>query len=282
MRASRIGILGLQETHLQDEHVRSIEQLHGRQFKLFNSSDPDSPGATAGVAFALNRSLVRVDDCTFHELVPGRAAILTMTWHHDLRLTVLNVYAPTAPGPQATFWDQVLEAWQLSGLPAPDFFLGDHNIVDNANDRAPPRAENAAALEAFRGLCLALNVQDAWRASYPDSRQFTFRSLGRTPQTHSRLDRIYVAAPLCASVYEWNVLPSPFRSDHLLVMVRYAPPTAPELGEGRWTLPMRLTSDKIFLDYVTQSGLALEEAISDLPDARANNCNAQLLWQKFK
>ncbi|KAI0040849.1 hypothetical protein FA95DRAFT_1611477, partial [Auriscalpium vulgare] len=177
MRASRIGVIGLQETHLLDEHVRSITQLHERQFTLFNSSDPDRPSASAGIAFALNRSLVRVDDCNFHVLVPGRAAILTMTWHHDLRLNILNVYAPNEPGPQAAFWTQVLDAWRLSGLPAPDFFMGDHNIVDNANDRAPPRAEDFAALEAFRTLCLAMNVQDVWRASYPDTRQYTYRTL---------------------------------------------------------------------------------------------------------
>ncbi|KAI0041810.1 DNase I-like protein, partial [Auriscalpium vulgare] len=282
MRASHIGVIGLQETHLRDEHVQSIKQLHERQFTLFNSCDPDSPGASAGVAFALNRSLVRTDECALHVLVPGRAAILTMTWHHNLRLTILNVYAPNDPGPQATFWTQVLDAWRLSGLPAPDFFMGDHNIVDNANDRAPPRAEDATALEAFRTLCLALNVQDAWRSSYPDARQFTFRTLGRTPQTHSRLDRIYVAAPICTSTYEWKVSPSPFRSDHLLVSVRYAPPTAPELGSGRWTLPLRLNTDKVFLDHVTKTGLALEEDLLRLPALREGDRNPQLLWQRFK
>ncbi|KAI0042969.1 hypothetical protein FA95DRAFT_1465218, partial [Auriscalpium vulgare] len=98
----------------------------------------------------------------------------------------------------------------------------------------------------------------------------------------ARLDRIYVAAPLRDSVYEWDVAPSPFRSDHLLVSLRYAPPTAPELGSGRWTLPLRLTSDAVFLAHVTKSGLALEEDIRRLPDERTADRNVQLLWQKFK
>jgi len=66
-----------------------------------------------------------------------------------------------------------------------------------------------------------------------------------------------------------------------MVLVRYAPPDTPFIGNGRWSWPLGLLHNKPLNEKITQLGSELQNNLKNLsPDHRDEN--AQTLWQKFK
>ena len=103
---------------------------------------------------------------------------------------------------------------------------------------------------------------------YPDEKTFTYRANTANGQIKSRLDRIYIARHISAMIYEWVQTPSPVPTDHWLVMIKYAPKEAPQIGKGRWTLPLDLLKDKDFVNQVISKGIHLQQEIDNLPHNR--------------
>jgi hypothetical protein len=67
-------------------------------------------------------------------------------------------------------------------------------------------------------------------------------------------------------------------------MVKYAPLDAPEIGKGRWTLPLHMTENEEFLDMIIKRGMTLQ---TDLDTLQRNTpeksmANPQQLWKTFK
>ncbi|KAI0047995.1 DNase I-like protein, partial [Auriscalpium vulgare] len=277
IRSKRIGILALQETHLTDESLASLQQFHGRDAVILNSADPDRPSASAGVAFVLNRQLIDTADAKATTIIPGRAYALTLTWYGSEKLTMLNVYAPNQPSNQPAFWQEIVATWTRLRLPRPDFMGGDCNHVEDQLDRAPMRYDSDNATEALRDLRYELRIHDAWRNDNPTERMFTYRYQNpRGEWCQSRLDRIYSAVGHETNLFEWaNDRPS-ITTDHDLITVRYAPRSAPQLGKGRWTWPLRLLSDDHMMSAVVEKGLVLQEAM------KHPLTNKQLLWKDYK
>lgn len=96
MREHRIGILAAQETHLTDDLADRFNTTFERSFLLIHSPDPDTRNAR-GVAFVINRSLMRMENLRVEVLAQGRALMLSVPWKDDTQLTVLNMYAPNVP-----------------------------------------------------------------------------------------------------------------------------------------------------------------------------------------
>jgi hypothetical protein len=71
MKTRRIGILALQETHLNTTQEQSMIELYGRRLVIANSSDPERATSSAGVAFVLNKDLVKVKSWNMWEVIPG-------------------------------------------------------------------------------------------------------------------------------------------------------------------------------------------------------------------
>jgi hypothetical protein len=88
MKTRCMGIVALQETHLNDEGFDSFCNLYQQRLVIINSSDPDRPSQSAGVAFALNKDIVSTEDITVEEIIPGRALLLDITWRDGQRLVI--------------------------------------------------------------------------------------------------------------------------------------------------------------------------------------------------
>ena len=58
IRTEKIAILALQETHLDGARLDDIKRCFGKSFDIFNSSEPDNPRGSAGVAFVINKALI--------------------------------------------------------------------------------------------------------------------------------------------------------------------------------------------------------------------------------
>jgi hypothetical protein len=68
--------------------------------------------------------------------------------------------------------------------------------MEEAIDRAPLRLDDQTASEALRNIRLKWEIQDAWRHSHPNVREYTYRTNLREQTSKSRLDRIYAAKHL--------------------------------------------------------------------------------------
>ena len=216
LRKKKIGILALQESHLTDELADQIGSLFAKRIQLLNSSDLNNPTASAGIAFVLNKELVDIKWTKISTLIPGRAALLTISWQHDEPIHIINIYAPSNLSDHPAFWKQLEERWRELNLPTPHFTVGDFNVTEDSIDRAPNHADQAAATNALRECRNALNVQDTWRMEHPNDRLFTYISANNTM---SRLDRIYTQADLPQLLFYWTTETSQVPTDHKLVMV---------------------------------------------------------------
>ncbi|KAG1813449.1 hypothetical protein EV424DRAFT_1473460 [Suillus variegatus] len=196
--------------------------------------DPTRPGNSAGIAFVLNKELTNASSATMEVLIPGRAAILSINWHNNETIKILNV---THTGPL-------------------DFMLGDFNLTENPIDWAPARLDNEAAVDALRDLKSVLNMHDTWRNEHPHHRLFTFNS---NHQTLSRLDRIYTSNRHTESMLEWASNVSQIPTDHHIVSVRFAPPGLPHIGKGRWSWPVGVINDENLIKQIISIGIKTQQ-----------------------
>ncbi|KAH7918186.1 DNase I-like protein, partial [Leucogyrophana mollusca] len=278
VRDKKIGILCLQETHLMDPHEQQIDNLFSRRIKLINSQDPDRPGNSAGVAFVLNREITTPEDAIHTTIIPGRALAVSLKWHNDQTITILNVYAPNNPSEHQPFWERIRHTCDTHNI-HPDFLLGDFNLTEEAIDRAPARLDNEPARDALRDLRLQMNIQDGWRHTFPTDRSFTYCS---NNNTMSRLDRIYSTLNTTPHLSCWNMSQTSIPTDHKMVSVRYALSDAPLIGKGRWSWPIGLLNDEPLLTAIEALGMPLQESLSAPRTQRTARLNPQTLWEEFK
>jgi hypothetical protein len=279
LRRERISILALQETHLEQNHKDNIDERYSKSMKVYNSADPEKPGAQNGVAFVINKELANTNNVTFTELIPGRAILLTTKWHQEELMTVLNVYAPNDHGEQERFWPRIGREIQQRGLPRPSFMIGDFNLVEEAKDRAPSHPDSEEACDALRDIRLSFNLQDVWRTTYPNKREFTFQGSGPVfPQ--SRIDRIYANADILQDVYECTHAPPPIPTDHWMTTTKYTCQKLPFVGGGRYTVPLFLTSNDEFIKQIADEGIKMTEQARETH--RTHDVNPQTQWKDFK
>jgi exonuclease III len=282
MRERKIGILAVQETHLDEERIRQLVQVHPH-LEIINTGDPERPLAKAGVAFVVNKTIASSElSRPARIIIPGRACLISVRWHNTEIIKLLNVYAPAdGQSENEQFWQLLLQKWRELRLPRPDVMLGDFNFVETAQDRLPNEAPRMSLLQAFDDLKSEFRLCDGWREAFPLAQDFTF---GRGVNSKARLDRIYVSEPLLARSREWYIRGSPIQSDHMLVSTQLVTENAPPVGRGRYQIASDLLVKKDFVDELIKRG---EEAQTEIElmkrlDTRTNERNAQTIWTTMK
>ena len=280
----KIAILALQETHLDEERLDQVRSCFGKNLDILNSPLPSNPRASAGVAFVINKALIRPKEYAITELVPGRSILISLKWLESCETTILNVYAPHTRGEQPDFWAGATTNRRAQRAPLPDFVLGDFNITEESIDRVPARHTEDKAAEALREVRREWNIQDTWRHTHPNSRCFTYRANAGGTMIQSRLDRIYTTPEIAQHVFDWQIKPSAVPTDHWLVKVKYAPRDAPHIGKGRWTCPLYLLEKEDLMKRVEQRGIELLREIERLETDTVDRAtsNPQVLWETFK
>ena len=278
LRTEQIGVLALQETHLDEDTTSQIRTVFDRRMMILNSHAPTNQTASAGVAFVLNKEKINIKKATLKELIPGRATFLSLEWQQEEPLHLLNIYAPNDLRAHPEFWNELEEKWRRLNLPSPTFMLGDFNLTEDPLDRAPTRSDLEPAVSALRDCRQALNVQDTWRQTHPTDRCFSYASANNTL---SRIDRIYTRPDMSHLLYDWSIEASQVPTDHKLLIVKYAPADAPFIGKGRWSWPLGLLHDATLTKRITALGQSLQDEISSL--SRDNRLtNPQTIWEQFK
>jgi len=221
MRENKIGLLALQETHLSDQLAEQVSTLYQRRLTTLNSPLINNPTGSAGVAFVINKELIKAEDIKLHILIPGRAILISFKWHSNASISAINVYAPNDMSKHPQFWAELHEKWTSLHLPQPDLMIGDFNLTEDIIDRAPARYDNDNAVSALRDCRQSIGVRDSWHFRFPTERAFTFTTTGHSM---SRIDRIYAREDLEDSLSEWSHDIPGIPSDHKMVSVRIAPP----------------------------------------------------------
>ncbi|EKM49589.1 uncharacterized protein PHACADRAFT_33180 [Phanerochaete carnosa HHB-10118-sp] len=137
MRDNRIGLLAVQETHLDNEAVANFRQLFGSKLELHWSAPPENHSCAQRVAFVVNKCVTNVVGITLRGIMPGCALLLFMPWHVDRTVNILTVYVPNDHTQNACFWWALNKKWADNSLPIPDVVLGDFNVVKKDIDRLP-------------------------------------------------------------------------------------------------------------------------------------------------
>ncbi len=275
IRDEKIGVLALQETHLNEERVAALNELFGRHMHVFYSALPGQATGACGVAFALNKRFVDPEKCTLRVVVEGRAISLTLPWAAERVLRIINVYGPNVPAQNANFWMNLRQA----DVGVVDMLLGDFNVVEDGMDRIPARQDPVQASEALRVLAEDLNVHDGWRAENPHTKAFTY--LHKATGAQSRLDRIYVSGRLRNDAVDWGHKESGLDTDHKLATVSLANRRAPFMGKGRWAMPTHLLTDLPMTQMMRALGAKLVAGIGAM-GVRTEECNPQIMYREFK
>jgi ribonuclease HI/exonuclease III len=277
MKKKQIAIAMLQETHLDTEHIETLGRIFRRKLLIVASVNPDNPTASAGIAFVLHKELINNKGYTQTEIIPGRAAMLTLEWNDSMTLRILNIYAPAEQRNQPTFWQSVTDHWTSRTTPKPDFMMGDFNVVEDGIDRFPVRIDSAAATEALDGAKRALSVNDVWRSQHKDRIEYTYYHA----RNRSRLDRIYTAPATMNQLFDWTNERTSIDSDHRMVAVRYAPRKSPHLGKGRWTMPLWLTRNDEFMKDCAMAGIRAQRRIEQCGGEPHDAENPQTIMAEF-
>jgi endonuclease/exonuclease/phosphatase (EEP) superfamily protein YafD len=94
----------------------------------------------------LNKELTNIKGIKQQDIIPGRAMLITLPWHSNLSLTILNIHAPNAHSENQTFWESLDLEWTRQRFPVPDIMLGDFNLVEDAVDRLPNHTDPHTAV----------------------------------------------------------------------------------------------------------------------------------------
>ncbi|KAJ7266032.1 Endonuclease/exonuclease/phosphatase, partial [Mycena rebaudengoi] len=282
MREGKFGVMIVGEAHLDDERCQNILNLFGRRLHIEFTQDPNSANKR-GVAFVLNKDLIKTDNIRQTVIVPGRAILLEMDWHGEDPLCMLGVYAPNAPGKNARFWRKIHHFFVTNPDAArPDIMGGDTNIVEDPLDRLPARKDADAPVTALDDLKSYLQLCDGWRETYPTTRAYTYHQAATGVQ--SRLDRFYIKRSQFDQAYEWKIETPGINTDHRLISVKLTSEEAPTIGHGRWVWPAHILKDKTLTKYIHVRGMKLQSDLEEVERAavRDPHHNIQTIWRDFK
>ena len=107
MKENKLAILALQETHLDDTQLLSVNDCFGKHLTIINSNLPENLRSSTGVAFIINHSLVAPKELIITELIQGRALAIRFKWHNNKDILLINVYAPNNRNDHPEFWEHI-------------------------------------------------------------------------------------------------------------------------------------------------------------------------------
>lgn len=283
MKENRIGILTVQETHLDEDSVRTLKEMYGRRLEIFSSGDPVNPTAARGIAVVLNKEVTSTREAEMETVIPGRAIMVSLNWHRDKILRVLAVYAPNGNEDNEKFWKEIREWWDRKRAPRPDLMMGDFNMVEDAIDRRPARLDGGGAVEELIALRANWGLMDGWRTTYPDNKEFSYAQTWRNGEraSESRIDRIYASTEIVETALDWRISIPQVDSDHLMVSVKLVDRKAPFIGPGRWTMPGIVLENERFIDRIRAMGKEATAEIEGIEERTATK-NPQVIYAEYK
>ena len=90
MKRNKTAILALQETHLDNEHMHSINVCFRKKITIINTQHPMNLWGSAGTVCVINRALIVPKNLVLVELIQGQATAIKFNWHGNKELLLIN------------------------------------------------------------------------------------------------------------------------------------------------------------------------------------------------
>jgi hypothetical protein len=84
--------------------------------------------------FILNKEIIDTDSAKLQILILGQAALLTINWHNNNIIKILNIYALNNLHDHKNFWDKIKTEWHRLNLGTLNFMVGDFNLTEDPID----------------------------------------------------------------------------------------------------------------------------------------------------
>lgn len=136
--------------------------------------------------------------------------------------------------------------------------LGDFNTTEDPIDKGSAHLNCTAVTDALRDICHTWEIQDGWRLTHPNNREYTYQANTRGNDIMSQLDRIYVTRQLTPLTRKWGSQPSLVPTDHKLATVKYASNEAPLIRKGKWMMPLQILENEKFIKAVVIHRIKLQ------------------------
>ena len=274
MRKQRILILGLQETHLDEEEAEMVRKMCPKIELISNGISKGKEG----IAFAINKELANDMTWSYTDLIVGRATRLTIKVEEERGLNLILIYAPNDDNGKIVFFEKLKE--KIDQEPEADnvVILGDFNSVEHELDRLPHRKDERRVVDSWSKIKKGYNLIDGWRLHNELTKGYTFIQPGTNSM--SRIDRIYLNDNIYPYGYNWSHIDSAKLSDHELVAVDILRQKLPYIGKGLW----RMNQDDI--DDITirkSTDKLLKKTEAEMKKiVQGQDGNIQELWMMTK
>jgi exonuclease III len=149
---NQIAILALQETHMDQALMQDVLSCFRKRLEIVHLQHLTNPCATVGVAFIINKALIKPREYKMYKLQEGRVIALKVKWLENEETTLVNIYTPNNRAEHPAFWEMIETRTRVLNLCRPDFMLGDFNLTEENINRAPARQDDLSAIEVLRLL----------------------------------------------------------------------------------------------------------------------------------
>ena len=153
---------------------------------------------------------------------------------------------------------------------------GNFNLVlDIDRDKRGGLAKtHTKAVDVIKDYMAELDLVDAWRLLNPDTHRYTWHR--KKPEIHCRLHFFLLSQSLTCNVTNADILAG-FKTDHSLIIIKFALHSNPRLGPGYWKLNTSLLKEK---EYVNQIRKTFKDVQSEYQ--KDKSVIAALLWEMMK
>ena len=230
MRKQRITILGLQETHLDEDETEITRKMCPKVEILSNGTSKNKEG----IAFVINKELANRMTMNHRILIEGRASRLTVKVEEERGLDIILIYAPNEDTEKAKFFEELKEKISQEQDMNNVIIMGDFNSVEHELDRFPHRTDKGNVIEKWKKIKKKMKLVDGWRLHNELRKDYTF--IQEKTQSMSRIDRIYLDNEIYPYGYNWNHVSSANISDHDMVTVEILKKKLPYIGKGIWRM----------------------------------------------
>ena len=184
----------------------------------------------------------------------------------DLRINLINIYAPTNLAEKKVFFRSLHEYF----LPSDVLIIaGDYNCYDHNLDKF---GGNFVPAKCVTDLRSAFSLIDVWRKLHPRVCQCTW--FNSDFSIGSRLDKFFVSKNFMPSVVSCEINPCVF-SDHDFVCLSFQPTGNNLRGPGIWKFNNSLLNDDVFCDYISNCINHLANCLQHFPSVK-------VWWDFFK
>ena len=274
MRKQRMLILGLQETHLDEEEAETISKMCPKIEIISNGISKNKEG----IAFAINKELANKMTWRHRNLIEGRASRLTIEVEEERGLDIILIYAPNGENEKKIFFEELHRTLEQEPKITNAIIMGDFNSVENELDRFPHRKDKEKVIEKWIETKKKFRLVDGWRQHNGSKKEYTYFQ----DNTHSmsRIDRIYLDNEIYPYGYNWSHINSAQLSDHDIATVEILKQKLPYIGEGIWRMQQSDIDDETVRKETKKLLKNVENEMKKIKNE--NNEGIQQLWMETK